>query len=251
MFCSKCGKQVVDGAAFCSACGAQLGEGREAPKPKRRSRKGIAIAAAIVGVLAVGGAIAFFVLNSSQHNEICGKWELAVKGDYSSMQVNFDFDESKEVEIEVLTDATSSVSCRGTWEYLYEKDRSLCYEVVFDRATNKEVVRSILGEGAPEVDMKVVVAVPAKKSLTGFWEIEVNFYRSGSEPPSMSNFVCSASVGDNMGVSYSFRSLDGYGEEILNFTTQLHAATPEPGRLVMDDGASQYSANLSTPWGGR
>lgn len=253
MFCPKCGKPAVDGAAFCASCGTQLEDRREIPKS--RPRKGLAIAAALVGVLALGGAVAFFALNNFQHNEICGEWELAVEHAGDLIRVNFDFDESNEVEVEagsVLLDGTENWgTCRGTWEYLYEKDGSSCYEITLDRTVNKEVVRSLLGEEAPEVDMKVVVAVPDGKSLTGLWEIKGSFYGSSSEPPSWSEFACSASVGDNMGVSYSCRSLDGYGEEIDSFTMQLHAATPEPGRLVLNDGTSQYSANLSTPWGGR
>ena len=73
MFCPKCGKEAPEGSSFCPSCGASLAgdapsgkeefaSGEPAPAKKRRLKRPLAIALAVVALIVAGGAVAVNVL---------------------------------------------------------------------------------------------------------------------------------------------------------------------------------------------
>jgi hypothetical protein len=55
MYCSKCGKQVEDGAMFCSGCGAALQNNQNIPVSNENTKKGagMAIASLVLGIIGI------------------------------------------------------------------------------------------------------------------------------------------------------------------------------------------------------
>lgn len=90
MFCSKCGKEIADGARFCTACGTATagGSANSAPFPRKKNVR-IRPSWIVIGILIVITIISMVCSKNSSENRAAEAKQVAVKTETPEKKVTW------------------------------------------------------------------------------------------------------------------------------------------------------------------